>query len=101
LVGLLNANSTHAYVGALASYVTDIIRAICTIRHTLIKATEHPCLNLADSRARPVDFEENILREGQRSNRKKMNGPEAIANTHIHIRTSTDSQMTYPLNVTK
>ena len=94
---LLNENSTQANVGAFESKVNEMMSTIFTNRQMLKNATEIPCFNRATSSALPLDFELHILRDGQRSNRKKIIGPAAIAKMHVHIITRIESQMTYPL----
>lgn len=94
---LLNENSTQANVGAFESKVNEMMSTIFTNRQMLKNATETPCFNRATSSALPLDFELHILKDGQRSNRKKIIGPAAIAKMHVHIITRTESQMTYPL----
>jgi hypothetical protein len=62
-----------------------------------MKATELPSLKRAASSALPLDFEEHIFKEGQRSSLKKIIGPAAIANMQTHKSTKMDNQITYPL----
>ena len=57
-------------------------------------ATVQACLNRAESKALPAEFDEHIRKEGHKSNLKNMIGPVAIAKMQIHSITKAESQIT-------
>jgi hypothetical protein len=63
-----------------------------------MKATEHPCLKRAATKAFALDFETQVRNEGHRSNRRNIIGPVAMPKRNVHKIIKTAIQMMYPLN---
>lgn len=67
------------------------------MRQILKKATEHPCLKRAATKAFALVFEIQVRNEGHRSNRRNIIGPVAIPKRNVQRMINTEIQMTYPL----